>query len=44
MGDSTENKTPFPERVIDFLTWAHMKSEAAEKDPWALQLFNLISY
>lgn len=42
MGDSTENKTPFPDRFID-LTWANMKSETAEKGPWAVQLFNLIS-
>lgn len=33
MGDSTENKTPFPDRFIDFLTGALMKSEAAKKDP-----------
>lgn len=34
MGDSTENKIPFPDRFIDFLTWAYMKSEAAKK--WSM--------
>lgn len=31
MADSTDNTTPFPDRFIDFLTWAYMKSEAAKK-------------
>lgn len=45
MGESIENETLFPDRLIDFLTWANMKSEAAKtkKNPIAVQLFNLIS-